>query len=103
VAGSADERRPSWSPDGRRVVFECRLGGHWHVCLTDRKRRTFRLLTGQDSDAFAPTWSPDGKRIAFVSDRDGPDQLFVMRADGTGVVRLTDGQAEKDTPTWARR
>ncbi len=103
VYGPANERRPSWSPDGRRVVFECRQGEHWHVCLTDRKRRTFRLLTGHDSDAFAPAWSPDGKRIAFVSDRDGPDQLFVMRADGTGVVRLTNGQAEKDTPTWARR
>jgi TolB protein len=103
VYGHADERRPSWSPDGRRVVFECREGEHWHICLTDRKRRTFRLLTGHDSDAFAPAWSPDGNRIAFVSDRDGPDQLFVMRTDGTGVVRLTNGQAEKDTPTWARR
>ena len=103
VFGPADERRPSWSPDGRLIAFECRLGEHWHVCLADRRRRTFRLLTGHGSDAFAPTWSPDGKRIAFVSDRDGPDQLFVLRTDGTGVVRLTDGQAEKDMPTWARR
>jgi TolB protein len=55
-----------------------------------------------DSDAFAPAWSPDGKRIAFISDRDGNDQLFVMRADGTGVVRLTGGQGDKDTPSWGR-
>jgi len=27
----------------------------------------------------------------------------VMRADGTGAVRLTSGPAEKDTPAWARR
>jgi Tol biopolymer transport system component len=101
--GPADNRRPSWSPDGRLIAFECRFGGHWHVCVMNRSGRTQRHLTPDSSDAFAPAWSPDGRRIAFVSDRDGVDQLFVMRADGTHVVRLTSGPGEKDTPTWARR
>ena len=65
--------------------------------------RSLRFLTGHDSDSFAPTWSPDGRRIAFISNRDGPDQLFVMHADGTGVVRLTSGNTERDTPDWAGR
>jgi hypothetical protein len=29
-------------------------------------------------------------------------QLYVMRADGSGIVRLTSGQADKDTPAWGR-
>ncbi len=101
--GPADDRRPSWSPRGRRVAFECRRGAHWHVCVFDLSRSSLRVLTEHSSNAFAPTWSPDGSRIAFISDRDGPDQLFVMRADGSEVRRLTSGQAEKDTPSWARR
>jgi TolB protein len=53
-----------------------------------------------DGGAFAPAWSPDGMRIAFIGDRDGNDQLYVMRADGSGVVRLTTGQADKEAPAW---
>jgi WD40-like Beta Propeller Repeat len=101
--GSADVRRLSWSPDGRRVAFQCRVGGHWHVCVMPRSGRSVRCLTPHGSDAFAPAWSPDGQRIAFVSDRDGRDELFVMRADGTGVVRITSDQVDIDTPTWSRR
>jgi hypothetical protein len=103
VYGPVDERRPEWSPDGRLLAFQCRLGDHWHVCVRDRSGRSQRYLTPHSSDAFAPAWSPDGTQIAFISDRDGPDELFVMRADGTHVVRLTRGPAEKDTPTWAGR
>jgi TolB protein len=60
-------------------------------------------MTPHSSDALAPTWSPDGKRIAFVSDRDGGDDLYVMRSDGTNVVKITNGQVDVDTPTWSRR
>ena len=35
---------------------------------------------------------PPGRRtIAFHSDRDGNADIYVMNADGTGVVRLTRG------------
>ncbi len=49
-----------------------------------------RLTRNPASDAF-PAWSPDGKRIAFLSDRSGPTEVYVMRADGTHVRRLTRG------------
>lgn len=99
--GAPDDRRPAWSPKGDVIAYQCRLGERWHICLLNPKSGSQRVLTGHDSDAFAPAWSPDGSRIAFISDRDGTDQLFVMHADGTGVVRLTSGQGEKDTPSWA--
>ena len=52
---------------------------------TDVQRLTFHAAT----DA-APEWSPDGKRIAFQSNRDGNDDIWVMNADGSGLVQLTD-------------
>jgi Tol biopolymer transport system component len=98
--GAPDDRRPVWSPRRDLIAYECRFGTHWHICVFNSKTKTQRVLTGHDSDSFAPTWSRDGTHLAFLSDRDGLDQLFVMGADGKGVVRLTSGQADKDTPAW---
>ncbi len=50
-----------------------------------------------------PRWSPDGRRIAFSSTRGqkGNLDIFVMGADGTTVVRLTDHPAAEQGPVWA--
>jgi TolB protein len=48
-----------------------------------------------------PAWSPDGSRIVFESTRDGPDaDIFVMQADGSGVVQFTRNDAYDGTPVW---
>jgi TolB protein len=100
VRTGTDSRHPAWSPHASLLAYECREGAHWHICAFDPMSGTHRVLTPGDADEFAPAWSPDGKRIAFLGDRDGNDQLYVMRADGTGIVRLTTGQADKEAPAW---
>ena len=46
-------------------------------------------------------WSPDGTRIAFTADRAGERRIFVMDADGTGLVKLTDHPAGNGAPAWS--
>ena len=98
--GTPGQRHPAWAPNGNAIAYECLVGEHWHICLLNPTEGSIRAITHGRSDEFAPAWSPDGRRIAFIGDRDGSDQLYVMRADGTGIVRLTSGLAEKDTPSW---
>ena len=51
-------------------------------------------------------WSPDGSRLAFVAGRahhvhaQGDGDLFVMRADGTHLKRLTSGLSIS-APSWS--
>jgi Tol biopolymer transport system component len=60
---------------------------------------------GADSN---PTLSPDGRRIAFESNRHGnwrsykDSDVYVMRADGTGVRELTFSNAFDGDPAWSR-
>jgi TolB protein len=53
-----------------------------------------------------PAWSPDGGRIAFASTRDGDSattgsDIYVIRADGTNIRRLTRDQKPVGHPRWS--
>ena len=59
-------------------------------------------LTNHPVDDMDPDWSPDGTKIAFVSNRnDGVYQVYVMDADGSNQIRLTDGPRRKRDPDWS--
>ena len=50
--------------------------------------------------ASLPSVSPDGRRIAFISERDSTWDLYCMRSDGGGVVRLTRSRDAELVPQW---
>lgn len=64
-------------------------------------------LTNSPATDESPSWSPDGNQIAFTSDRSGAKQIWVMRADGTGLRRVTDssqpccGTSPDIEPGWS--
>jgi Tol biopolymer transport system component len=60
---------------------------------------------GQDTrpasnNAF-PRWSHDGKKIVFMSDRDGDPEIYVMNADGSNPVRLTNAPGRDAHPYFS--
>lgn len=50
---------------------------------------------------FNPDWSPDGSRIVFESTRDGKYAIYVVQADGSGLRKLTSGEAADEQPRWS--
>jgi hypothetical protein len=81
----AVDATPTWSPDGRYVVFSSDRDGipnlYAYDLSADRLLRVTRLLTG----AFEPDVSPDGRWIAFS----------LYHADGYHVARIPF-----DPSTW---
>lgn len=91
---------PSWSPDGSRIAYV----DDQRIMVMDPDGSD-RIAVTVSNDQFrqdrAPAWSPDGTRLAFESERDGNWDVYVIKADGTGEVRVTTDVADDRRPTWS--
>jgi serine/threonine protein kinase/Tol biopolymer transport system component len=95
----------SFSQDGRRMVFQ----GSQHDAVLEAleidpdhpglARPMVLKIPGRKSPSYADV-SPDGQRIAFNTLRPQED-LFVVRRDGTGLLRLTNDPAKDRAPQWS--
>jgi Tol biopolymer transport system component len=103
-----------WSPTGEWITFASDRGGSFEVYLIRPDGSGLRKLVGGGGRNNHPHFSPDGCWVVFTSQRAGysaeeaslPRQpqpygdLFVVRLDGTGLLRLTHNGFEEGTPAW---
>lgn len=74
---------PSWSPDGRHVVWW--TSGGFAIANSDGSGlRKFRVA-GFDG---TPVFSPDGKRIAFRRSEHQGESICIVNANGSGLKRV---------------
>jgi Tol biopolymer transport system component len=94
------EVNPSYSPDGRKIVFVRATGAEptdiWEM-NTDGSGQT-RLTNTPSIGEFSPVFSPDGKKIVYDTDDEEPVvEIHLMNADGSKQVQLTNTPAAEET------
>ncbi len=121
VESPALEDAAAISPDGRRLLFVSTRDGNADIFATPFRPWNPAAageavnLTRHAAGDYNPAFSPDGTRILFASSRDAAvatsttpslppnylaSELYVMRADGTGVRRLTHHESWDGAPAW---
>jgi len=107
TAGASGSWHPTWSPDGRQLIFESdRDENTTDLYMINADGTGLRRLThmrNKNSDFGQPAWSPDGRQVAFDSYASGPEEIFVMdlRTMKVHPLTRTPGGKESWNAAWS--
>lgn len=118
----ASDLWPVWSPDGSRIAFvsdrnypdtECILAECQYDIYVMAVPANGRPITPESNliqlyqtnsffvNLFSVWWSPDSKKILSHVINDGNYGIYVVNADGSDLVYLTDDSANNLSPVWS--
>ncbi len=75
----AEDITPSWSPDGKKIVFASNRSGNFDIWLLNIEKKTLTQLTNNPAEDGHPVWTPDGKYIYFHSTRNGNYDIWRLK------------------------
>jgi len=101
TSGDFEHGHPSWSVDGKQLVFEAQRDENWDIELVSRiyvldvdGGGEPKRISADDNSYLMPVFSPDGAKLAVrfeLEDETWPhhSQIGVMNADGSDFKLLT--------------
>ena len=91
---------PSYSPDGKRIVYRVWSDTEKGLRMLDvATRKITRLTDGWDN---LPGWSPNGKWIVFTRKRiDSNFDVYTIEPDGSNLRRITTHDSSDGHAVWS--
>ena len=97
IGGSID-----WSPDSKNLLVYAGIFGDKNIFKIEVATGNYTQITDGGNNAGA-SYSPDGLYIVFNSLRnDDQADLYIMRADGSNQVQLTNDPEPDWGPVWTQ-
>jgi|GEM_PF-678896 len=100
TSNSAKDFFPSFSPDGKEIVFISNMDNEykWEIYRMDLKNKNTKRLTNNTYWDGFPKFTPDGKKIIFSSKRNGSEDIYIMNRNGGGEKVLYATEADENDP-----
>src|SRR5712692_4390309 len=100
----------SVSPDGKYVLYtvaipQWKVGKRFmdvFVAAADGSTPPRQMTFTREKNETQPQWARDSRTFGFLSDRDGPNQLYLMRLDGGEARKVSEAKDGVDHFAFSR-
>ncbi|MHB9028594.1 MAG: hypothetical protein ACYC9O_07495 [Candidatus Latescibacterota bacterium] len=98
----ADILSTSWSSNTDRIAYSTFTGKNWAVASINVNTGQSQSIFSQGSQNISPSWCPTTPDLlAFSSNRDGNNEIYLVRSNGSGIRRLTNNPGIDVSPSWS--
>lgn len=85
-----DNRYASYSPDGKKILFESNRNGNWDIYIMDPSGENQESLIESKYSDRRPSWHPNGGKILFESERSGKNELYVFNLQNSKITKISN-------------
>jgi eukaryotic-like serine/threonine-protein kinase len=82
TAGNMGEVNPAVSPDGKSVLYS-HNATQWAIVSVSLDGSSTKTLISTDRRETMPAWSANQPKLAWVTNRNGPEEIWVRLPDGS--------------------
>ena len=94
----------AWHPFENKILFSgMDVDREFDIFGMNDQGNDMERLTYDAKNNETPSWSPDGSLIVLSSRRTGRDEIYIMKADGTQLTKITDLPGDASQPDWSPR
>jgi TolB protein len=98
----ADILSTSWSSAIDRIAYSTFAEGKWAIASINVNTGQSQSISSLGSQSISPSWCPTTPDLlAFSSNRDGNNEIYLMRSSGSGLRRLTNSPGIDVSPSWS--
>jgi TolB protein len=92
---------PSWSPDGKRLVFASLKSGFWDIYLLTLSSGKVQKLVSFPGMNTQASFSPDGRSLVLILSKTGNPEVFHFSLKDGKATRLTYTSAVENSPGFS--
>ena len=99
TAGNTGETQPAVSPDGKSVLYS-HTSPQWAIVAVSLDGSSAKTLISTGRQESMAAWSANQAKLAWVTDRNGPQEIWVRLPDGSDRPAVTAQDFPPGTNKW---
>ncbi len=99
TSGTSVESQPAMSPDGRKILYVEGVSDE-NIVSVSLDDGALRNLIATDRSESMPAWAASVAKLAYVTNRDGPQQIWLHGPDGSDRPIVTGNDFPGESTNW---